>query len=153
METFAYAHPATKQEVFGLLGNSWTDAAVLAGGTDIISLMKEHVVIPQRVVSIRGIKEWGGISQTPAGLRIGALVTFEELRENVSGSRAISFAGKCGGWHWQSADAEYGHGSRRFVPAAALLVFPEWIWFAGARREREFAGARRRKSLPRHFWK
>jgi xanthine dehydrogenase YagS FAD-binding subunit len=83
METFAYAHPATKQEVFGLLGNSWTDAAVLAGGTDIISLMKEHVVIPQRVVSIRGIKEWGGISKTPAGLRIGALVTFEELRENA----------------------------------------------------------------------
>jgi xanthine dehydrogenase YagS FAD-binding subunit len=84
METFAYAHPATKQEVFGLLGESWKDAAVLAGGTDIISLMKEHVVIPQRVVSIRGIKEWGGLSQTPAGLRIGALVTFEELRENAT---------------------------------------------------------------------
>jgi xanthine dehydrogenase YagS FAD-binding subunit len=83
METFAYAHPATKQEVFGLLGASWEDAAVLAGGTDIISLMKEHVVIPKRVVSIRGIKEWGGISQTSAGLRIGALVTFEELRENA----------------------------------------------------------------------
>lgn len=83
METFSYAHPATKQEVFGLLGASWEDAAVLAGGTDIISLMKEHVVIPKRVISIRGIKEWGGITQTPAGLRIGALATFEELRENA----------------------------------------------------------------------
>jgi xanthine dehydrogenase YagS FAD-binding subunit len=83
METFAYAHPATKQEVFGLLGENWNDAAVLAGGTDIISLMKEHVVIPKRVISIRGIKEWSGISQTSAGLRIGALATFEELRENA----------------------------------------------------------------------
>lgn len=83
MEAFAYAHPATKQEVFGLLGTSWEDAAVLAGGTDIISLMKEHVVIPKRVVSIRGIKEWNGVRQTPAGLHIGALVTFEELSENA----------------------------------------------------------------------
>src|SRR6204780_5895642 len=82
METFAYAHPATKQEALGMLGARWEDAAVLAGGTDIISLMKEHVVIPKRVISIRGIKEWSGISQSPAGLRIGALATFEELREN-----------------------------------------------------------------------
>jgi xanthine dehydrogenase YagS FAD-binding subunit len=84
MESFAYAHPATRQEALGLLGANWEDAAVLAGGTDIISLMKEHVVIPKRVISIRGIKEWSGISQTPAGLRIGALATFEELRENAA---------------------------------------------------------------------
>jgi xanthine dehydrogenase YagS FAD-binding subunit len=83
MEAFAYAHPATRQEALGLLGPTWDDAAVIAGGTDIISLMKEHVVIPKRVVSIRGITEWNGISQTPAGLRIGALVTFEQLRENA----------------------------------------------------------------------
>jgi xanthine dehydrogenase YagS FAD-binding subunit len=83
METFAYAHPATKQEALAMLGGSWDDAAVLAGGTDLISLMKEHLVVPKRVISIRGIKEWGGISQSPAGIRIGALVTFEELRENA----------------------------------------------------------------------
>jgi xanthine dehydrogenase YagS FAD-binding subunit len=84
METFAYAHPATKQEVFGLLGADWDDAAVLAGGTDIISLMKEHVVIPKRVISIRGIKEWGGISQRQNinEWRIGALVTLEELQSH-----------------------------------------------------------------------
>jgi len=84
MELFAYAHPATKQEALGLLGMNWDDSAVLAGGTDLISLMKEHVVMPKRVISIRGVAEWRGIRSTPVGLRIGALVTMEELRENAA---------------------------------------------------------------------
>jgi xanthine dehydrogenase YagS FAD-binding subunit len=83
MELFAYAHPATKQEAIGMLGANWNESAVLAGGTDLISLMKEHVVIPKRVISIRGVAEWRGIRSTPAGLTIGALVTVEELRENA----------------------------------------------------------------------
>jgi xanthine dehydrogenase YagS FAD-binding subunit len=39
---------------------------------------------PKRVVNIKGIKELEGIQKTPAGLRIGALVTFEELLGNAS---------------------------------------------------------------------
>ncbi|HEV3220897.1 MAG TPA: FAD binding domain-containing protein [Candidatus Acidoferrales bacterium] len=83
MELFAYAHPATKQEAIGQLGADWNDSAVLAGGTDLISLMKEHVVIPKRVISIRGVAEWRGIRQTPAGVAIGALVTVEELMDSA----------------------------------------------------------------------
>ncbi len=84
MEPFAYTHPATKQEALGMLGTTWADAAVMAGGTDLISCMKNHIMIPKRVVSIRGVAEWNGIKETPAGLRIGALVTLEELRENAT---------------------------------------------------------------------
>jgi len=82
MEAFAYAHPATKQEALGMLGTDWTEAAVMAGGTDLISCMKEHIIIPKRVVSIRGIKEWSGISQDQGlkEFRVGALVTLEEFR-------------------------------------------------------------------------
>lgn len=82
MEAFAYAHPTTKQQALGMLGPDWDSAAVLAGGTDLISLMKEHVVIPKRVVSIRGVREWTGISATPQGLRIGALATFQDLLDH-----------------------------------------------------------------------
>jgi xanthine dehydrogenase YagS FAD-binding subunit len=84
MEQFAYAHPATKQEAIGLLGMNWNESAVLAGGTDLISLMKEHVVIPKRVISIRGVAEWRGIKSSSAGVTIGALVTVEELLGNAT---------------------------------------------------------------------
>ncbi len=79
MQAFEYARPTTLQEALRLLGSSWEEANVLAGGTDLISLMKEYIHTPKRVVSIRGIKELGGIEKTSAGLRIGATVTVDEL--------------------------------------------------------------------------
>ena len=82
MQDFAYAHPTTRQDALSLLVSGGNSAAILAGGTDLISLMKEHVVTPQRVISIRGVKEWSGISVNDAGIRIGALVTIDELHEH-----------------------------------------------------------------------
>ena len=79
MQAFEYANPATLKEALGLLGSHWGEADVLAGGTDLISLMKDYVHTPKRVVSIKGIKELGGISHSAQGLRIGATVTFDEL--------------------------------------------------------------------------
>jgi xanthine dehydrogenase YagS FAD-binding subunit len=83
MQGFAYANPATVQEAVALLGARWGDVDVLAGGTDEISLMKEYIHTPKRVVNIKNIKELGGISKTPAGVRIGATVTLEELAQNA----------------------------------------------------------------------
>ncbi len=79
MEAFAYANPSTIQDAVRLLGKSWGEADVLAGGTDLLSLMKDYIHTPRRVVNIKGIKELGGIQKTAAGLRIGALVTLDEL--------------------------------------------------------------------------
>jgi xanthine dehydrogenase YagS FAD-binding subunit len=83
MEAFEYANPATVQEALGLLGKRWEDANVLAGGTDLLSLMKDYIQTPKRVVSLKGIKELGGIEKTAAGLRIGAMVTLAELLANT----------------------------------------------------------------------
>jgi xanthine dehydrogenase YagS FAD-binding subunit len=82
MHAFEYASPKTLKEATALLGSGWADAAVLAGGTDLISLMKDDVMQPKRVVSIRGIAELGGIRPSAGGLRIGAAVTVDELASN-----------------------------------------------------------------------
>jgi len=82
MERFEYTSPTTLKEATALLGTNWSDAQALAGGTDLISLMKDYVASPKRVVNIKGIKELEGISKTPAGLRIGATVTLDELSLN-----------------------------------------------------------------------
>lgn len=83
MQAFEYASPATLNEAFGLLGRRWGEADVLAGGTDLLALMKDYVHTPKRVVNIKGIQELGGIGQTPEGLRIGALVTLDELLKSA----------------------------------------------------------------------
>jgi xanthine dehydrogenase YagS FAD-binding subunit len=83
MQAFEYANPTTLQEALGLLSSQAGEAEVLAGGTDLISLMKEYLATPKRVVNVKGIKELGGIQATKTGLRIGATVTIEELLENA----------------------------------------------------------------------
>ena len=83
MQPFEYANPSTVQEAVGLLGSRWGEADVLAGGTDLISLMKEYLATPKRVVNIKNIKELGGIQDNKTSLRIGATVTLDELLENA----------------------------------------------------------------------
>jgi xanthine dehydrogenase YagS FAD-binding subunit len=83
MELFEYIHASNTKEAIGMLGSSWDAAAVLAGGTDILSLMKEHVMTPKRVVNIKGIAELAGIHPGADGLTIGALTTIEELRTSA----------------------------------------------------------------------
>src|SRR5829696_917479 len=83
MNSFAYVNPTTLQEALSLLGTKWGQTDVLAGGTDLLSLMKDHLHEPTRIVNIKSIKELEGISKTADGLRIGALVTFDELSKNA----------------------------------------------------------------------
>ncbi|MFB3829089.1 MAG: xanthine dehydrogenase family protein subunit M, partial [Bryobacteraceae bacterium] len=83
MQAFEYANPATVQEAVALLGARWGEADVLAGGTDLLSLMKDYIHTPKRVVNIKNIKELGGIQKTATGYRIGAIVTVEELMDNA----------------------------------------------------------------------
>lgn len=82
MQNFEYANPKTVREAAALLGSDWSAAAVLAGGTDIISLMKDYIETPKRLVNIKGVKELGGIGKVAGGIRIGAAVTLDELMNN-----------------------------------------------------------------------
>jgi xanthine dehydrogenase YagS FAD-binding subunit len=84
MRAFEYASPTTREQAVGLLGTSWGQAEVLAGGTDLLSLMKDDVVHPRRLVNIKHIKEINGVTPGPKGLRIGALTTLGELADNVN---------------------------------------------------------------------
>jgi xanthine dehydrogenase YagS FAD-binding subunit len=82
MEAFEYANPSSLKEAVGLLGSRWGEAEVLAGGTDLLSLMKDYVGAPKRLVNIKGIAELKGVRATSEGTAIGALTTIEELHSN-----------------------------------------------------------------------
>lgn len=83
MRAFEYASPATTAQAVSLLSATSGNAEVLAGGTDLLALMKDDVVHPKRLVNIKDIRELRGVSSNPQGLRIGALVTLGELAEDV----------------------------------------------------------------------
>jgi xanthine dehydrogenase YagS FAD-binding subunit len=84
MRPFEYMSPADTKQAVGLLAATWGATEVLAGGTDLLALMKEDVVAPKRVVNIKGIPNLRGISRDGQGLRIGALTLLADLAEDAS---------------------------------------------------------------------
>jgi xanthine dehydrogenase YagS FAD-binding subunit len=77
MQAFEYVTPTKKEQVATLLG---AHGSILAGGTDLLALMKDDVVTPKRVVNIKALEGLRGVSYQPGnGLRIGALTTIAEL--------------------------------------------------------------------------
>ena len=83
MQSIEYVAPTTKKQAIKLLASAWGETEILAGGTDLLSLMKDDVVTPKRVVNIKEIAELRGITfNSTSGLRLGALVTIQELIDN-----------------------------------------------------------------------
>ncbi|HEY3138201.1 MAG TPA: xanthine dehydrogenase family protein subunit M [Blastocatellia bacterium] len=98
MRAFEYASPTTKEQAVGLLGNNWTDADVLAGGTDLLALMKDDIVAPKRLVNIKDIRELRGITLgSDRSLRMGALVTIQELADDPQVQKAFPVVAKTAG--------------------------------------------------------
>lgn len=83
MRAFEYVSPTTKAQAVGLLGASWGSTEILAGGTDLLALMKDDVLSPKRLVNIKNIRDLRGISLSARETRIGALTTLGELAEDA----------------------------------------------------------------------
>jgi CO/xanthine dehydrogenase FAD-binding subunit len=83
MRPFEYAHPETEAEALELLADHGGNAAVLAGGTDLMSLLKRDLLQPARVVNIKSIPSLSGIKLHDDGVLIGANTTLEEIEEHA----------------------------------------------------------------------
>ena len=79
MTPFDYFAPDSLPEVFEHLGKYGDDAKLIAGGTALVILMRQNLVRPSAVISLRRLRELGGIEAEDGGLRIGALATHREI--------------------------------------------------------------------------
>jgi len=83
MRSFEYATPETEAEALELLNEHDADTAVLAGGTDLISLMQADLLAPKRVVDIKNVESMQGVHLADDGTVIGALTTLDELQDHA----------------------------------------------------------------------
>ena len=81
MKQFTYVKPATQALALTAIGKPGTK--IIAGGTNLVDLMKKGVTEPDRLVDINSLplKE---ISTTKGGLHIGALALNSVVSENAS---------------------------------------------------------------------
>ena len=89
MRNFSYVNATSIEQVPSLLGRSWDDAVVMAGGTDLVGEMKDYAAVPKRVVNLKSIEGLDYIRQDDAGLRIGALTTLTDVLENGAVSQDL----------------------------------------------------------------
>jgi len=82
MKAFEYAAPRREHEVCELLATAGGPAEIVAGGTDVVGLMKKMLVNPSRVVNIKEVASLRGISADSTGVTIGATTTLDEILES-----------------------------------------------------------------------
>jgi carbon-monoxide dehydrogenase medium subunit len=80
MRRFEYHEPANLEEASALLVRHGAEASLLAGGTDLLVEIKEHVRWPKHVVNVKRIPGLAALEYDARdGLRFGALVTAREI--------------------------------------------------------------------------
>jgi xanthine dehydrogenase YagS FAD-binding subunit len=83
MKSFAYVKAANEQQALAALGRERGKVLPLAGGMDLVSLLKDRIATPDRLVNVKGLD--GTITATPdGGLRIGAAVRLVDLQAHAT---------------------------------------------------------------------
>lgn len=78
LRPFDYFRPKDVEEALALFGQA-REAAILAGGTDLLVKMRRGSLRPPVVVDIKGLEECRGMSWEDGHLSVGALTTFDQL--------------------------------------------------------------------------
>jgi xanthine dehydrogenase YagS FAD-binding subunit len=81
MDTFEHIEASTIEEAARLLKRYRSRASLIAGGTDLLSVLKDRIlpVYPGKIINIKAIPGLDYISQDSSGLKIGPLAKLSRL--------------------------------------------------------------------------
>ena len=82
MIPFEYRTPKNLKEVHTTLKEYGSDAKLIAGGTALVIMMKQRLVRPSCLVSLRSVRGLNAIELKDGGLRIGGLATHREVEDS-----------------------------------------------------------------------
>lgn len=144
-----YHYPRTVDEACAVLATR-EEPMVYGGGTAIQILLKQGVLFPSDLVDIAGIAGLADLTETPAGLRVGPMVTLRRMETDPLVRRVVPLAARVYGHvanprvrNTASVGGGIAHGDYRLDPPTALLVLDAQVEItstAGRRRvpAREF---------------
>ena len=79
-----YVRPGSIEDAVGLLAESAGNAAILAGGSDLLVRMKGGFVEPELIIDIKAIAALSHITESDDGFAIGAAVPCAVVGENAA---------------------------------------------------------------------
>jgi carbon-monoxide dehydrogenase medium subunit len=82
MIPFEYRTPKSLKEVHANLKEFGSDAKLIAGGTSLVIMMRQRLVRPNCLVSLRSVRGLNSIEVHDGGIRIGGLATHREVESS-----------------------------------------------------------------------
>lgn len=122
---FSYVAPSTVEDAISLLEKYGGNAKAMAGGSDLLHLMKRGAILPapQVIVDIKKIEALHGLSFDPAGgLSLGALVTISEVDDSELVGAHYPLLG-------QASDYISAPQVRNVATVGGALSQQVWCWF------------------------
>jgi aerobic carbon-monoxide dehydrogenase medium subunit len=78
VNAFDYRAPRTVDEALAILREFGEDARIIAGGTALVTMLRQRLVRPGCLVSLRDVQGLDRVEATNGSLRLGALVTHRQ---------------------------------------------------------------------------
>lgn len=82
IKDFEYLVPGTLKEALALLDKYQDDCKIIGGGQSLLIWMRQGLVAPAYLISIKGLSELNYIKDTKEGLKIGALTTHRAVEKS-----------------------------------------------------------------------
>ncbi len=81
MKRFDYYQPESLKEAYKLMEKLKGEARYIAGGTDLIVKMKQKVLTPKALISLRRVEGLAGITKN-GGMSLGSMTLFREIERD-----------------------------------------------------------------------
>jgi xanthine dehydrogenase YagS FAD-binding subunit len=78
-----YYHARTLDEALSIVEGYGKEAKIIAGGIDLVGLMKSKVISPRVLINIKGIQSMSGIREKKEGVDIGALTVLHDIERSA----------------------------------------------------------------------
>ena len=120
MKSFVNVNPRDLRDAVGQLKQ--TNAAIVGGGSDLLGMVKEHLIAPDVLVNLKGIRGLDRVAEQGGEVRIGGLITLDTLsREPLIRSRYAVLA--------EAADSVGTPQIRNTGTLAGNVCQRPWCWY------------------------
>src|ERR1017187_2103938 len=82
MKAFAYLNPANEKQAGASLGTERGRTLPIGGGQDLLALMKDYILQPDRLVNVKALDKT--ITSSATGVRIGSAATIIDIAEHAA---------------------------------------------------------------------
>jgi carbon-monoxide dehydrogenase medium subunit len=82
MNSFEFRQPDTLEEVLTLVHDRGEDARVMAGGTALVIMMKQRLVMPDCLISLQKLRGLDQINTRNGDIQLGALTTHRAVEQS-----------------------------------------------------------------------